>query len=216
MDLLRAACGAGRGGAADPVSLVFESFQPSASCRVLRHPGVVFVGAGTVRNGSCGLDRHSGASSALPSFWFLGMFEQWNGSRPRFFQPLAARAVASMAVVFAGAAATYALSYYRNIRRIVEEPDLAPAPRRGRVAGWMCSIAAHCFRHPLDRAVLLFVARTMARSRQHRNLLAVSAGWRWPSRSLSPRDYSTATPRCTRWRGATASARRAGMSRTLL
>ncbi len=51
-----------------------------------------------------------------------------------------------------------------------------PANRRRPAAAWMTWAVSRSFAHPLDRAVLLFLARTIARSRQHRNLLAVFGG----------------------------------------
>ena len=50
-------------------------------------------------------------------------------------EPLARRAWMGLAGVVCGAAAVYALSYWRTLRKIVEEPDIAPgSPRFGLVA----------------------------------------------------------------------------------
>ncbi len=57
---------------------------------------------------------------ALPAFWFLGLFEQWNGSAAQYFAPLAHRGGAALALSGGLAALACASSYYRNMRRIVE------------------------------------------------------------------------------------------------
>ena len=112
----------------------------------------------------------------LPSFWFLGLFQRLAGeSQPRF-GPLASRAAWWLASSMLLAAATYALSYYHHMRRIVEEPDILPSDRTHPAARWAGWAAEKSMPRPLDRAVLLFVARTLVRSRQHRNLLAAFGG----------------------------------------
>ncbi len=65
----------------------------------------------------------------MPSFWFFGLFQQLNGGATPQFAALAARALESLPVVFAIAAAAFGLAYRRNMRRIVEQPDIAPADR---------------------------------------------------------------------------------------
>ncbi len=102
----------------------------------------------------------------LPSYWFLGLFHWLNGSMHPVFGPLAARAIRDTVAVFAVASATYALAYYRHVRRIIEEPDIAPGSRSS--LHLLSRLACFALPRPLDRAILLFTARTMARSRQHR------------------------------------------------
>lgn len=112
----------------------------------------------------------------LPSFWFLGLFQQLRGHPDPVFAPLAARAVRNLSVVLAAAAGTYALMYFRHVRRIIEQPDIAPADRTRPAARLTRFAVSRLFSRPLDRAILLFTARTLARSRQHRFLLAAYAG----------------------------------------
>jgi hypothetical protein len=104
-----------------------------------------------------------------PSYWFLGLFQELNGgSINPVFGRLAARAVASLAIAGAAALMFYTLAYYRHVRRALEEPDIAPGGRShllSRVSKWISQ--------PLERAIFLFTVRTLARSRQHRLLLAV-------------------------------------------
>jgi pimeloyl-ACP methyl ester carboxylesterase len=116
-------------------------------------------------------------ATRLPSFWFLGMFQRWNGSANRLFDPLGERGLIALTVSFTLAAVSYLLSYYRNMRRIIEEPDIAPRDRARAPARWRRQLAARIGgQSPVQKAVLLFVARTMMRSRQHRNLLAAFGG----------------------------------------
>jgi hypothetical protein len=112
----------------------------------------------------------------LPSFWFLGLFQQLRGHSDSVFAPLADRAVRNFSLVVATAAGTYLLMYLRHMRRIVEEPDIAPADRTRPAARFTRFAASRIFSSPLDRAILLFTARTLVRSRQHRFLLAAYAG----------------------------------------
>jgi len=104
----------------------------------------------------------------IPTYWFVGMFQQLNGSLHPALSPLAWRAWTGLAVVAGVAAFAYALSYLRTVRRIVEEPDIAPASRR---LTWLPR-----FRNPLQTAIVQFSIRTLARSRQHRVLFAFYLG----------------------------------------
>jgi CubicO group peptidase (beta-lactamase class C family) len=101
-----------------------------------------------------------------PSFWFLGLLQQLSGS-PALL-PLAYRAWIGLGAALGGAAAAYGLSYFRTLRRIVEEPDIVPAARGG---VWLPA-----FGNPLQTAVVRFSIRTLCRSRQHRLILAFYLG----------------------------------------
>ena len=74
--------------------------------------------------------RRSWPVHPLPSVWFFGLYQKLNGSADPAFAPLAARALSSLLIAFTLAVATFALAYRRNIRRIIEQPDIAPAGRR--------------------------------------------------------------------------------------
>ncbi|HEU5234636.1 MAG TPA: hypothetical protein VFU50_17375 [Terriglobales bacterium] len=112
-----------------------------------------------------------------PSYWFFGLFHKLNGSAPgRAFNWLALRAIWALLASLLGAAVAYALSYARTMRRIVEQPDILPAERShgtGMLVRWL---QRRAFRKPLQRALVLFTARTLARSRQHRLLIAFYFG----------------------------------------
>jgi CubicO group peptidase (beta-lactamase class C family) len=101
-----------------------------------------------------------------PSYWFLGLFQQLNGSPA--LPELARRAWFAIAVAFGATASAYTLAYFRTMRRIVEEPDIAPASG-GR--NWLPR-----FGDGFATAVGQFSFRTILRSRQHRLLLAFYLG----------------------------------------
>lgn len=108
----------------------------------------------------------------LPPFWFLGLMQQLNGSPLPALQPLAHRAWIGLAVVSSATAVAYALSYLRTLRQIVEEPDIAPGARR---MGWLPGFVFWGGDRQ-QTAVGQFAVRTLARSRQHRLILAFYLG----------------------------------------
>ena len=103
-----------------------------------------------------------------PSYWFLGFFDQLNGSMYPALVPLARRAWIGLSVSVVAAVGTYGLSYVRTMRQIVEEPDIAPSPRGVR---WLPR-----FGNSVQTAVGQFCIRSLARSRQHRLILAFYLG----------------------------------------
>jgi pimeloyl-ACP methyl ester carboxylesterase len=112
----------------------------------------------------------------LPSFWFTGLLHKLDGDPNSAFKPLANMALRNLALAATVAALTWGLSYYRNIRRIIQAPDIAPSAH-GRFAAALVRFAAFGFlSKSLDRAILMFTCRTIARSRQHRLLLAACGG----------------------------------------
>ncbi len=108
----------------------------------------------------------SGLLGWSPSYWFLGLFQQWTGSPA--LAVLARRAWLGLAVALFGTAAAYALSYLRTIRQIVEEPDI--------VSGAGGRLWAPRFGHSVRAALVQFSARTLQRSRLHRVILAFYLG----------------------------------------
>lgn len=104
----------------------------------------------------------------LPSYWFLGLFQELNGSAHPCLTPMAKRAWIGMAVAGCTTALVYALSYFRTLRKTIEEPDILPGsvgfrrlPRLG---------------DSLSTAIAHFSFRTLLRSRQHRVMLAFYLG----------------------------------------
>jgi hypothetical protein len=112
----------------------------------------------------------------VPWFWFLGLFQELNGPLHPAFQALAARALGFLTGMAALAILAYATNWMRLSRQILELPDIAPADRGGPPGRIIRLLATRLLSRPLDRAVVLFTARTIARSRQHRLLLAAYAG----------------------------------------
>ncbi|MFZ3257610.1 MAG: hypothetical protein WBD21_09670 [Candidatus Acidiferrales bacterium] len=104
----------------------------------------------------------------VPTYWFLGLFHQLNGSLHPGLAPLARRAWLGLATAAIAAAVAYALSYLRTIRLIVEEPDITSGARG---FPWL----PH-FGDALQTAIGQFCLRTLARSRQHRLIFAFYLG----------------------------------------
>jgi hypothetical protein len=101
-----------------------------------------------------------------PSFWFLGVFHQLKGSPG--FAPLARRAWIALAIACSLTTVSCTLSYFRTLRRIIEEPDIVPGSHGWR---WMPR-----FGNQLNTAIVQFSIRTLLRSRQHRVIFAFYAG----------------------------------------
>jgi hypothetical protein len=104
----------------------------------------------------------------LPSYWFLGLFQQLNGSMQRALAPLARRAWIGLAVSASGAVAALLLSYFRMLPKIIEQPDILPGAR---TPAW-----SPRFGNSLKSAITLFSLRTLLRSRQHRMILSFYLG----------------------------------------
>ncbi len=104
----------------------------------------------------------------LPSYWFLGLYQHLNGSLHPALHPLARRAWIGLAAVVCGTPVLYTLSYWRTLRKIVEEPDIAPGSRRLR---WL-----PIFGTQPQTAIGQFAVRTLARSKQHRLIVGFYLG----------------------------------------
>jgi CubicO group peptidase (beta-lactamase class C family) len=104
----------------------------------------------------------TGLLSWSPSYWFLGLMQQLHGSPA--LAPLARRAWVGLAIAVSVTAVAYALSYFRTLRKIVEEPDIMPGARG---FTWLPR-----FGNAPQTAIVQFSIRTLLRSRQHRVILA--------------------------------------------
>jgi hypothetical protein len=102
----------------------------------------------------------------LPSYWFLGLFEQLKGTMLPEFVPLVRRAWMALAVTCAGVVVTVLLSYRRAMRKTLE-PDILPGGYR---------LPLPMLMKPVEAAVMQFSVRTMLRSRQHRLILSLYLG----------------------------------------
>jgi hypothetical protein len=106
--------------------------------------------------------------ACLPSYWFLALFNQLNGSMHPALAPLVRAAWMGLAVSAVGACAALLLCYFRMMRKLVEQPDILPAPRS---RSWSPQ-----FSDPLTTAITCFSLRTLLRSRQHRMILSFYLG----------------------------------------
>jgi CubicO group peptidase (beta-lactamase class C family) len=104
----------------------------------------------------------------LPSYWFLGLFEQLNGPIPAQLATLAQRAWIGLLLTLCGAVLAYLICFFRTLRRIAEQPDILPV-RAG--VSWLPR-----FGKSLPTAVVQFSIRTLLRSRQHRVILSFYIG----------------------------------------
>jgi CubicO group peptidase (beta-lactamase class C family) len=105
--------------------------------------------------------------SWIPSYWFVGLYQQLSGSLHPALAVFAWRAWIGLAAALCATALAYAASYYRTLRKIVEEPDIAPAFR----SGWLPR-----FGRSFETAIVQFSIRGLLRSRQHRMIFAFYLG----------------------------------------
>lgn len=117
------------------------------------------------------LQIDSTAAGWLPSFWFLGLLTVLNGSSSwatPVVQVLASKAVIATGLAVGGAMLSLLLAYRSMARKMVEEPDIVANQGGGWDAPWPVDL--------IDRAILQFTWRSLARSRQMRLILALYAG----------------------------------------
>ncbi len=106
--------------------------------------------------------------SWIPSYWFVGMYQQLSGSLHPALEPFARRAWIGLFVAVCATAIAYAASYVRTLRRIVEEPDIAPGFKHS----WLPP-----FGGSFETAIAQFSIRSLVRSRQHRMIFAFYMGF---------------------------------------
>ncbi len=114
--------------------------------------------------------------SVPPGFWFFGLFQQVSGTANPALQSLGNRAWWALIIVACTTAAAFPIGFRRAMRATVEQPDIAAGGRfrpPGRAASFL---AAKLLAKPFERAIVLFIARSLARSRQHRLLLSAYGG----------------------------------------
>jgi CubicO group peptidase (beta-lactamase class C family) len=105
--------------------------------------------------------------SWIPSYWFVGMYQQLSGSLHPALAPFARRAWIGLAVALCATAGAYAASYFRTIRKILEQPDISPGHR----TGWLPHLGGS-----FETAIAQFSVRSLLRSRQHRMIFAFYLG----------------------------------------
>ncbi|HUE05776.1 MAG TPA: hypothetical protein VMR62_39910 [Bryobacteraceae bacterium] len=113
----------------------------------------------------------------IPSYWFFGLFQFLTGSTSAVMHALARRALIACGSAVLVAGVSYALAYARQMRRTVEQSGIAPGASRrwSGVSPWRAIARLIAQRAP-ERAILVFIGRAVARSRQHRLLLAIYTG----------------------------------------
>jgi len=107
---------------------------------------------------------NQGLLNQLPSYWFLGLFQQLNGSMQPAFAPLAARAWTGLLIAATLAVMLLLSAWFWRLQRAVEQPDILPG--RSNVVG------LPRFSSSIETAVVQFAVRSLLRSRQHRLLYA--------------------------------------------
>jgi hypothetical protein len=119
-------------------------------------------------NAALGLAANHRLLEWLPSYWFLGMFQQMSGAGANVavFQWLAHRAWVAVLFAGAGGAGTVMLSYFYAMRRIAEQAEIVPwRKRKERPRG-----------SSVENVVLWFAVCTISRSRQHRMIMSFYMG----------------------------------------
>jgi len=124
--------------------------------------GVYFLQPSLATPGEVLLAQHSGVLGWSPSYWFLGLFQLLSGSPALAL--LGRRAIVALGVAVAGTGIAYTLSYVHTLRRIAEQPDIPPSRPALR---WLPP-----FGRALSTAIGHFTIRTLARSAQHRVIVA--------------------------------------------
>lgn len=113
-------------------------------------------------------EQNQAALAWLPSYWFLALFQMLNGSMPPALLESAERAIVGVSAATLGAAAAFLLCYFRNLRKIIEEPDIAPARK---ALTWPFRLG-----NATSTAISNFSIRTLLRSRQHRAIVCFYLG----------------------------------------
>jgi len=104
----------------------------------------------------------------LPTYWFSSLFQTLNGPIAPPLAVLARRAWIGLAISIGGACCAYLICYFRTLRKVAEQPDILPSPRRSH---WLPP-----FGGSFETAIGQFSARTLFRSRQHRMIVAFYLG----------------------------------------
>ena len=108
----------------------------------------------------------------LPPVWFLGLYQALSGDPDPAMHALALRALASLGGATVLALGTYTLGYRRH-RALLVEGVAVPAKSRqwhGVVFDWLIPC-------PRRQAVVVFLAKTLANSAQHRMILIGYGGF---------------------------------------
>jgi hypothetical protein len=108
-----------------------------------------------------------------PPAWFLGLHQVMVGNSEAMAMRLARISLTAVACAACAALLTYLWSYRRHRVRLLESPVMAPATAAG--SAWLAAFADRFIPDPRELAIFAFVAKTLARSRQHRLVLTAFA-----------------------------------------
>lgn len=113
---------------------------------------------------------------AVPSIWFLGLYDVLGGRQGAGSGPFAVLALLATAAAAVLAAGLMILTHGRLMRRALEGREATG--RSGRVIGRVFGRVADIFWHrrSIERAAFAFTLRTLVRSRTHGMLLALYVG----------------------------------------
>ena len=109
----------------------------------------------------------------LPPVWFLGLYQNLLGDPDLAMAALATRAQTALAVALALAVFCYTISYQRHRKLMVEGASGASSGDRK----WTGALLEWLVPNPRQQAILVFMAKTLARSSQHRTLLMGYGGF---------------------------------------
>ncbi len=118
---------------------------------------------------------HSLRLLAFPPMWFLGLNEWLLRTHDSGMLELARYARWGLAGAITLGALSYSIAYRRHVRRTLESLEGGDGART-RVHEFITRIADRMVPHPIERGVVAYIGKTMARSAKHRIFLAVYIG----------------------------------------
>lgn len=107
----------------------------------------------------------------IPPLWFFGLDQVIAGHSEPLFERLAGLSIAAVAISAGCAVLAYWWSYRRHRTRVLESPAVEAA----RVRDWLSAVTERLLPNRRGLAVFDFIARSLARSRQHRLILTAFA-----------------------------------------
>jgi hypothetical protein len=119
--------------------------------------------------------RHAPALFFFPPMWFLGLNEWMLGAHDAGMLELARYARWGLTGVTALAAISYTIAYRRHVRRTLESLEGGDGVRTS-ADEFVSRMADVLVPHPIERGVVAFIGKTIARSAKHRIFLAVYIG----------------------------------------
>ena len=111
----------------------------------------------------------------FPPAWFLGLNEVLLGSADPVFQSLARIGLIALASSAILAAISYTAAYRRHVRRTLESVEGGEGTR-SRIDEWISAAADRIVPHPVERATVAFIGKTLVRSAKHRIFFAAYIG----------------------------------------